>query len=780
MTTNNLEKLTIKEFRGLSQKVHDIDAPIVYADTCKDFVMTYIGKLVKRNGYEGAQLNGVDFVSTGLSGNILNIFEFVTGRDETSAPNEAKKYFALTDSGNGKIYLWDESVPSWSQVDNNLSNFDGEYVRFFSVGNTLRVSGTGAADSYVLMWRYIDDRFVTAYSSTDATLRQIDGSFMTSMVKASASRPDINDFIYKIWSVYDDNQDEWLSYTHEGDGTLSEIYRYKISVQYDYIEWSMPSDDYLVGAGSAAPGYRARQQIILALFQTTYQNTYGKRVTGIRIFRSATNPNELSKYYLLKEISVDASPKDHFIKDMAASYVTGTGAVTIPLLAPAQDPGDMYIGTGGIPGNALKNMIAVLTCDEGTYTCMIQSSDNASISFTVDSGLGTMTNLTVTVQEGWFYSANYYYYSFQDYVDNITGNQEMYANLGYGEDINIDCNYKYSTIIDDQLFVAGVSFDNVQYNNQIRYCMLNNDGNFAYDVFHPLNVTGMPFNINGLASIADRLFVFGKTRVSRGIIPSSNYLTWDFEKAFTDFGLMAERSLVSTGHGRIYFLSSDYDVKEFDGNTFKSIGRDIYDDLIGTSLSYLRNAVAEYYPKMKWYILKFQDGASSYKYLIYDTFYQTWYEFEYHITNSTTELNLGGFINTDDGDLLGFTTTGVYAMDSGGDDGGVDINPDWKSKPITSGVDFLHQLFSFTPTYKSDTAIDIDLYLDKDSSSTTINNTFSAKTTMGSLESSLPLGTSCRNFQFRVRINQSDLGLNSYFELGQLDFYFKRIVPRSS
>jgi len=300
-----MDKLQIKEFRGFNQKVHDIDSQIMYSENCQDFVMTYLGKLKKRNGYTDAVLNGVTFVDTGLSGNILNIFEFITGRDETSAPNEAKKYFALTDDGNGKIYLWDESVPSWSQIDNDLSNFDGEYVRFFSIGNTLRVAGIGTSDSYVLMWRYIDDRFVTAYSGTDATLRQIDGSFMTNMLKATALKPNVADFIYSIDSIYDDNQDEWLSYTHEGDGSIAEVYRYKVSVQYDYTEWSMPSDEYDSGFSSAATGYRARQQIVLAIYQSIYENVYGKRVTGIRIFRSETNPNESSKYYLLKEISVE-------------------------------------------------------------------------------------------------------------------------------------------------------------------------------------------------------------------------------------------------------------------------------------------------------------------------------------------------------------------------------------------------------------------------------------------------------------------------------------------
>ena len=642
--TNDIEKLTIKEFRGLSQKAHDIDVPIVHAETCKDFVMTYIGKLIKRNGYEAATLNDVAFATTGLSGNILNIFEFVTGRDETAAPNEARKYFALTDSGNGKIYLWDDSTAAWSRVDGSLSDFDAEYVRFFTVGDAMRVAGVGTVGSYPLMYSYIPDRFVTAVTGTGGTLSPISGDFMTAMIRAQATTPNVGHFINAIYPISDDNMDQWVSYCHEGDGSLSEIYRYKVAVQYDYNEWSMPSEDYIASSSPSTTGFRTRQQIVLGILSSTYSSIYNKRVTGIRVYRSATNPSASSKYYLLKEVSVDEAAENHFIQNESATYVSATGVVTIPGLAFSGSPGDSYIGYHA-SGYALINMIAVLSCDEGTYTCRIQSSNRVTPSITVDSGLGVMTNLTVTIKSGWYYNVTTFFYSFQDYIDDITGNVEMYANLGYGEGITINCNYKYHTIIDDQLFIAGIYYNGVSYKDQVRYCLLNSDGNYSYDVFHPLNVVNVPFNINGLASIADRLFVFGKNQIHRGIIPSANYVSWDFEKAFTDFGLMAERSLVSTGHGKIYFLASDFDVKEFDGNTFKSIGGDIYDDLIDVSITYLRSAVAEYYPKMKWYILKFQDGASSYKYFIYDTFYQTWYNFEYHITNSSTELNLSGFLN---------------------------------------------------------------------------------------------------------------------------------------
>lgn len=767
-----MEKLTKKEFRGVSQRIDDIDSPIVFAETCKDVVLTYLGKIKKRSGYATATLNGVTFTTTGLSGNILNIFEFVTGRDTTTAPNEAKRYLAMTDNGTGEVYLLDESIPSWSKIDNDVSNFADNRIRFFVLNNMLRTTGNNTETGYPLLWGYRQDKFVKSLTGTAGSYEQLDGGFMSAMVQANAPKPQLTDAISTIAAVQDNYNGlgfGWGSYITREAGN----YLYRIAVQYDYTEWSMPSDETWFITTIADDSNRA---YIRLRFN---ESVFNDRITAVRIYRTKVNPPNTDTYgaddntfYFVKEISVDQDWETVFIKDESATYDSATGDIAI---LPANQ-NDMYIA------DDIYNYFNVLMeCDEGTFKPYALDTVESGQKIKVATGLGTMTNLTITVKAGWRNVSNIHYYAFFDVLTDDYLGQEMYTNLGYGRDISIDCNYKYHAVIDDQLFVGNVWFNGAARKNRVMYSLLNNsDGNYAYDVFHPLNLIQTPFEINGMAALTDRLFIFGRNKINRGIVPTSNYATWDFDKAYTDFGLLAENSIVSTEHGRIYFLGSDFDVKELDASVFKSIGHDIYDYINDTAISYLRSAVGVYYPKLKWYLLKFQYGSSSYRYLIYDTVYKTWYTFVYHITDINTELNLVAFCNGDDAELFAASSTTIYELNSGATDSGVSIDPEYKTIPVTSGADFLHMLFSFTPTYKSDTALDIDLFLDKSTTAETLNNSFPAHSLTDSIEANLPVGTNCRFFQFRVKINSTDLANNTVFEVNQLDFYFEKIVPRAT
>ena len=107
-----MPELEITNFRGVFQKSSTFDLPDVYAETCKDLLPTYEGKLIKRDGYATATLNSVAFstdtTTTVALGTIQSMYELVTGRDTTSAPNEARIYLAQTSAGNGRLWRWRE------------------------------------------------------------------------------------------------------------------------------------------------------------------------------------------------------------------------------------------------------------------------------------------------------------------------------------------------------------------------------------------------------------------------------------------------------------------------------------------------------------------------------------------------------------------------------------------------------------------------------------------------------------------------------------------------
>jgi len=45
-----MEKITIKNFKGVAQRVSQLDLQESYAEICKDFVMDFDGLLKKRTG----------------------------------------------------------------------------------------------------------------------------------------------------------------------------------------------------------------------------------------------------------------------------------------------------------------------------------------------------------------------------------------------------------------------------------------------------------------------------------------------------------------------------------------------------------------------------------------------------------------------------------------------------------------------------------------------------------------------------------------------------------
>ena len=755
-----MEKITIKNFKGVAQRVSQLDLQESYAEICKDFVMDFDGLLKKRTGYSAAKLNDVTFVTTGIDAdyNIVRIFELLTERETTTAPNEAIKYIAqaFKTAVGGRLYVWNELTPTWTRIDNDLSTISADECNIIALNGIARImTGNGSANE-VLWYGYINDNFQNALSGTDGTLSPVAGAFSTNALLAKLTKPVCSAYL-SVTPVYNTNYTTFITMV------VNATYWYKISLQYDGLEWSLPSDDYI----EVKQLYGSRIETRARLDIVIPQVSISKRITGIRIYRTGS---EDRNFYFIKQIGFNLEKEQFQIKDESCAYNNGTGACVFVGLAGSEVP----------VIDAFTNMILHIHSNEGDFYVPVVSCTPVD-TITVQSGLGVLTGVTGTLYIGWYDDATNYDYSFQDYEAEVTDNTNMYLHLGYAEDMEIDCQYADAVVINDRVFAINLYYDKQTRTTHLRYCLQNPDGWYSYDCFIPSNVISFPSELKKVVAIKDRLFIFGLNSIHRGAIPTANIGGWHFEKSYTQFGLLADKSLIVIDDNRFIFLSSDINIKISDGNEFMDIGDAVYSDLITAYIAdddYVKNAQAEYDSINSRYMIKFQYSASTYKYWLFDLKTESWYLFNYHFTNSATEINFLGFLRTVDGRTLAYIANNIYKLNSGNQDYDVDINPLYKTKPLSIGVDYYNILLASTIRYKSDTEVIFDIYLDEAATSESFTKELDIQTIINDFDVNIPFGSNCETFQIELKIKASEVDTNTYFDIDEIIMMLKLLTKR--
>lgn len=785
-----MQEIAIKNFKGVFNKASKFDLPEVFAETCKDFLPTYEGKLVKRSGYAAATLNSVTFATTGLAGNIINLIELVTGRSSTSAPNEAVKYLCQTDDGNGKIYWWNESgTPTWTRLDNSLTDFRNaagtvQKCKFVVEDGIIRILCGNRSVNYPLWWGYCGERFTNAISANAGTKTAIAAGYPTYAYLANLQPPSATTYLNTVTVFEVTGGVTWNNgITLPAETTSKQYgYYYRISLQYDSKQWSPPS---LLSNSHSFIESSSISEIYLKvpLLFTIDSTTMDKRITGFKIYRgkavggsSAYINTDYADYKLLFNVNFNESwgtfndptyriwPTEGsqgyyavFTKSSKSFKLTPTLADDDAVL------NDMYNGALLIVYDPV--LLTTSTCR--ITDCVFTSTSNQVITISDDTGLVDGTSYVLSICQGWLKNGNNYQcYLLDTYSDDsIAANPTMLEDLGITEESYTTVNSKYGTTINGQAFYANCYHYNETKEYLVAYGMLNG-GLFSNDAHNVLNAFTVGFPIKGISAIGDRLIIYGDAQISRGIIPTANESSWDFEKLFEQYGLLAENSLI-TIQGKDYFLATDWTIKEFDGSTRpRTISDGIYDVLVNagtSSIAYLQNVIAFFVPKLNYFMIRIQTGASSYQYWAYDLRGELgWIQFAWADTFT-------GFLTTKDGDALAFKANAVLKLNSGSDDNGTKIDPTYKTLPITIDKAMKHHFSKMDVTYKSDTAINEKIYLNASATALTqVSEAIAAQTILKTASKSFPLSTNGRFIQLEFGLTTALKATNTYYELDEI------------
>ena len=787
------EEIRIHNFRGVYDKASKFNQPEVFADTCRDMLITYEGRLVKRQGYRVGYLYNALYRSNGLAGNLLAIFELQTGQ---AAPDDLK-YLAFTDSGNGKLYLWTPGTRLWSQIDGGITTFKDaagvvQVPTIIQDAGAIRLLAGNQSGNYSIWWGYCGDRFLYAISDTVGTNAKVAGAFKTVASLANVEAPTASTYMSLVVQSSAPSGVIWKQVI--SDSTTERIiqyirYQYYLSFQYDWGQWS-PLSDADIGLVTETMPIVDIPGEVRGTFKITLPATLDSRITAVRVWRSrfinsGLFENNAGLPYLLAEFNLNTT---------IPAYITGRERSVWPLGS---------IGALATYTSATKTfkLDGTITDDTAVANDMLNGIMLIAISFAAPSDppkylrvtdtVFTATNdQTVVVADGTGLTnaAKYYIYAVSAWYKNGTNYELVFIDATTQEtletgmsgenngvltkDQQSSVRAKYGTMVNGLAIYGNIYHYGESKPWLVSYGALSADGLIANDVHAVLNSFAVDSDIKGLSSIGNRLIIYTGTAIYRGLVPSANASTWELERTFEQYGLLAPKSLV-TINGKDYFLATDWEVKEFDAVVRPTnIGAGLYDTLrtIGnTSLAYLQAAVGYYLQKWRMYVLVLQTGASTYEHWGIDLSQNSpgWVQLKWQSTGGADKA-LVYFISTTDGRCLAADSASIYelAANMSSDDSNV-IYPVYKTLPIMLNQSSKLCLKQVCVTYRSDTPVTFAVYLDGSATAVTLaSTTVAAHTTAAIHRINMPMGTRCGYFQLQFSLATAQ---NSYIEIERIE-----------
>ena len=780
------EEIHITNFRGVYTKASRFNQPNVFAETCQDFLITHEGKLVKRQGYRTAYLYSVLYATTGLSGTLLGLIELQTGQP---APDDLK-YLAFTSASNGALYLWTPGTGTWAQIDGDISDFRNaagtvEMPTVMQENGALRLLAGNRSVNYSIWWGYCGDRFLYAISATAGTNAKVSGAFKTTASLADISTPSAATYL-DVTKAAPPAGVTWtrtiLDEAVDSEGHVA-LYLYFVSLQYDWGAWSALSEMTIDASATSDLYTLGTQSKIKTALKLTLPAATDQRVTGVRIWRSRIADSEyvfpsIGVPYLLAELNLNApvptltSNADRIIwpATSVVSAVYTAATKTFKLVATYAD--DTALADDLLNGATL---IVVGGTPSATYYCLVTdtvftATDNQTIVVADGTGLVDGTTYALYAVSAWYKSGTDYILALVDAISEsvIQSGQSAEANGALLPSQLTTLNAKYGTIINGLALYANCYHYGETKPWLVAYGAISADGLIANDVHAVLNAFAVDSDINGISSIGSRLIVYTGVRIYRGVIPNTNEATWELEKVFDQYGLLAPKSLV-TINGKDYFLATDWEVKEFDGVVRPvNVGSGIYDRLRAAgnaSLAYLQAAVGYYLQKWHLYVLVFQTAASTYEHWGLDLSQDSpgWVRLDWQAAAGADKA-FTYFISTIDGRCLANDTATVYELGANisSDDSNV-VYPVYQTNPILLNEHARLILKQICVTYKSDTAVIIDVYLNGSATAVTLaSSSMDAQTTPNVFRLNMPMGTRCNYFALKFSLLSDQ---NSYLEI---------------
>jgi len=783
----NLQALKLKAFKGLNFKSMETDVPEHQAQTCQNLeISRKPGALVKSPGYALAtNVLGTNYTSTyksvddagGTIGTIERIFEYyVPAQDDTL-------YIAQTDDD--KLYYWSNTGKDWVQFDGNITN---KYpaARFLQRGGVLIVPAGDDSDSYPIWYGYINREKDTDKNGYFGNGKEYVGYYCS---KATPEKPVLNSD-----AVGNLTFDSVTQVTDAGDMDESAENRimYRVSYVYDGFQESLMNDEMtdIVLSGSST----AAVNIVLAFDGTTFEdsgNDYylNKRITGIKIYRAylsksttwedqvtkededdipafrdewlewqqekenedptSTTVFRVSDFYMLNFIDIN--------QGTSIPYYEGYGAIVTKTLTDANLADDYAV-------NDKWNNFYVRISDISSNTEYIKITDSTTTTLTLaDAPADGDDSYQYAIVSRWYADGDDYKINILDPFEDLSQFTNTYKTEVNHTANDIAPNYADAVYIHSRMFVGPVYFGGEEHKDWVMWSNISAAGAYVVDVFPATNVIKVSNvgirEVKRLGVLLDRLIIFGDTDIAILSIASGSVFGWELDETYQDVGLVASESLVSID-GKYYYLSAD-GVRVFDGNTSNLISAPIEDvDNFPFDVTTLSEAVAWYDQEKRQYIIHWPTDNTTYA---YDLIFKEWLQPSYADEIDCVALTLDDEVITCDG-------TSIFEHNTGADHNSTNIVPSWKSKVYNMGApDTEKILVDYYISYKSNTAVEFDIYVNRSSTAETLTNqTLAAATTETSAQEYFPIGTRGYEFEFAISLSSTNQGTNTYLEINEI------------
>jgi len=790
---NNLQTLRLKNFKGLNLKAMETDAVEHQAQTLQNFEITRKpGALVKSPGYALAtSVLGTKYVtankiakSGGSIGAIEQIFEYyVPYRSETL-------YIAQT--ADDALWYWNNSSSQWTQFDDKITNVYPK-ARFLQRGGVLITAAGDTETSYPVWYGYVNREKDNDENGFFGNNKEYVGYYAS---KAAIAKPVLNTDAVGNLTFDALTQVEDAGDFEGGDGTRV---MYRISFVYDGFQESLLSEEMtdIVLTGSIPNPVAVSFDLVFdsATFNDTVNDYYlNKRITAIKIYRASLASSlqvakvleNIAGYFatkLLNHVTPGRDPSEEFNKGeipkifratdfyllnqvdindgTSLPYYEGYGTVVTTTLT------DTNLNDDYAVADKWNNFFIKLVGD--TVTEYIEITDSTTNTLTLKAaptdGNGSYQ---YTIVSRWRVDGSDYKIKILDSYDDLSQWTNPYTTEVNHTSEQIDPNYEDAVYIHNRMFVGPVWFNNQTHKDWVMWSNIDANGSYAVDVFPADNVIKVSDlgirEIKRLGTMMDRLIIFGDVDIAMLSIASGSEFGWELDDTYQEVGLLAPESLTKID-GRYYYLSAD-GVRVFDGNTSNLISVAVEDvDNFPFNVTTLSEAVGWHDPEKRQYCLHWPTDNKTYSFDFVSG--GEWVE---HVLADEVDCA----VTTDTGEVLVSDGVSIFLQNSGTDHGGSNITPTWKSKAYNMGApDKEKILYDYYISYRSNTAVDFDVYVDRSSSAETLTNqTLAAATTETSAQEYFPVGTRGYEFEFEVSLASGNLSSNTYVEINEIAVRF--------
>jgi hypothetical protein len=340
----------------------------------------------------------------------------------------------------------------------------------------------------------------------------------------------------------------------------------------------------------------------------------------------------------------------------------------------------------------------------------------------------------------------------------VWANKSDYYSLDSGGMNGDKIGYSYGADSINNNVIAKLFIDKSE-SSLIAATPMKDDGTPSPDWFPLLNAFDLAnhgiTNIYGIKMINDFVYVFGSSKSIRLLLKSGLVPGFKSDTEYDFLGTEAPHGIEKFKNRIAGVFKSGIHIL---GNGEELISYPIEDTTnYPIGVTDLTEAYLRYYPLRKELWAVFPTDKLLYS---YDFIRKQW-------AVHTLGAGINSLVVGEDNELYGASTGKIFKMDNGTTDDSTSINPQWKSKVYSMGRNE-GVLNDVEITYKSDTIIQFDVYINRGSAeswATSGDNQFAVATSATTTKLKFPNGFRGGEFEFGLSIPSANRAANTYVEI---------------